>query len=575
MTAHPLLYVALVVVSGVLSAVVASLAWRNRDLDGAAPLAVLMGAVTVWAAAKVAELVAVGVSGSVFWSNVQYLAIPVVPAAWLVFALQYTGREEWLTRRTLAALAVEPILVLVVAWTNPAHGLFRTSVDLVQRGAFTTLSPTFGPAFWAHATYSYLLLAAATWLLVRMALVSDHLYRSQAVGLVATVTIPWLTNGIYLLGLVPQDLDPTIVGLAASGLILLWTISRHRLLALVPAAREVARAALIERMSDAVVVVDDDGRIVDCNPAAERMLDCAVPAAIGRPLDEAHPGLHEAVYDPQVGDGEDVRTEFSTWDGDAYRHYDVRVSPLRRGRGLLAGRLISIRDVTEQRQREQRLDVLNRLLRHNLRNELNIVLGHASGLAGELEEDDQRRRSETIAEAAERMTERAEKVTRAASRSNVAGQGPTDVAAAVDEIASAKRREYAHAEITTEGPAQAWTLAGPAVRTAIGEVVTNAIRHSDGADPSVHVAVSNGTASADGEVRVRVVDAGPGIPEDELAPIRRGEETQLTHGTGVGLWLVTWVVRQAGGDVEFGEQDGNTAVTVHLPGLDDEHPDRS
>lgn len=564
MTAHPALYLTLVVVSGVLAASVGILAWRNRSLLGSVPLAVLMAAVTVWAAAKVAELAAGDVAGTVFWSNVQYFAIPVVPAAWLVFALQYTGREEWLTRRTLSVLAVEPVLVLVFVWTNPAHGLFRSSVDLVQRGAFTTLAPTFGPAFWAHTAYSYLLLAAATWLLVRMALVSDHLYRSQAVGLVATVSIPWLTNGIYLVGLVPQDLDPTIVGLAASGLILLWTISRHRLLALVPAAREVARAALIERMSDAVVVVDDDGRIVDCNPAAERILDCEVPGVIGRPLVEVHESLLEAVRGTRPGDDGDVRTEFSIWDGDAYRHYDVRVSPLHRGRGLLAGRLISIRDVTEPRQREQRLDVLNRLLRHNLRNELNIVLGHATGLVDELDDEDHRRRTETIAAAAERMAERANKVTRAAGHTDLGGNGPTDLAAAVVEIATDKRREYPEAEITTDAPPEALSAAGPTVRTAIDEIVTNAIVHSNGSDPSVHVAVS--TDPTDGEVRVRVVDAGPGIPEEELAPIRRGEETPLTHGTGVGLWLVTWVVREAGGDVTFDEEDGQTVVTARFPG---------
>lgn len=566
------LYVALVVVAGVFSATVAAIAWQNRELDGAVALAVLMAAVTLWAAAKIGELVALGVDGTVFWSNVQYLAIPVVPAAWLAFALHYTGRDEWLTRSTVVALAVEPVLVAFLAWTNPAHRLFRVSTDLVTRGAFTTLAPSFGPAFWVHAAYSYLLLAVATWFLVRMAVVSDHLYRSQAVGLLAAVAIPWLANGIYLVGLLPRDLDPTTIGLAASGLILLWTISRHRLLALIPAAREVARAELIERMSDAVVVVDDGGRVVDCNPAAERILDCSAPAVIGRPLEEVHPSLHAAVDERLPGDDGDHRMELSTLDGDAYRHFDVRVSPLRRGGGLLAGRLISIRDVTEGRQREQRLDVLNRLLRHNLRNELNIVLGNANGLVEELPAEDHRRRAETIAAAAERLTERATKVTRAAGQSAIAGQGPTNVAAQVAEVASAKQREHPAAEITTDCPAEAWSSAGPAVRTAIDEIVTNAIEHSDGAHPSVHVAVSNGATNPDGGVRVRVLDAGPGIPEDELAPIRRGGETQLNHGTGVGLWLVTWVVREAGGDVEFGEEDGQTAVTVHLPGHAGEHP---
>lgn len=567
MSFHHVLYLALLAVSGAVSGCVAVLAWRNRDVAGASPLAALMGAATLWAAAKVLELSSTGLQATVLWASVQYAGIVVVPAAWLVFALQYSGRDEWLNRRSLAALAVEPAFVLLATWTNAAHGLFWSSVELASLGAFTSLSTTYGPVFWVHAVYSYVLLATGTWMIVKVILVSEHLYRSQAIGLLAAVSVPWLGNGVYLAGFVPRGMDPTIVAFTASGLLFLWAITRYRLLALIPAAREVARAELIERMNDAVVVVDERGLVVDGNPAAQRVLDCQVPDAIGRPLESVCPPLHEAIRESTPGDETDVQTAFSTWDGDAYRSYDVRVSPLRRGRGLVSGRIVNVREVTEQRRREQRLDVMNRLIRHNVRNELNLVIGTARMLRDELPADRSRDRVETIHDAADRLLRHAEKMNEAANRSRRTESGPTDVSAEVASIIDSKREAHPDAEISIDRPDEAWTSAGPAVATAIDELVSNAIQHGNGTEPTVHVSVSAADSPGDGgSVSVRVEDAGPGIPPDEVEPILRGEETPLAHSTGVGLWIVTWIVRESGGDVAFDGTDGGTTVTVDLPG---------
>lgn len=114
MIAYHLGYVALVGVAIAAATAIAILAWRNRETAGAIPLAALMTRVAVWSAAKLLELWTVGLAGTRFWANVQYAGIVVVPAAWLVFGLAYTGRDAWLSRPMIAALAVEPLLVLGV-----------------------------------------------------------------------------------------------------------------------------------------------------------------------------------------------------------------------------------------------------------------------------------------------------------------------------------------------------------------------------------------------------------------------------------------------------------------------------
>src|SRR4028119_1517873 len=87
-------------------------AWRRRSTLGATALAVLMVAGAVWAGAYALPLVAAEPSMRIFWGEIKYLGIVVVPLIWVIFALQYTGREEWVRRHTLALLAVEPTAAL-------------------------------------------------------------------------------------------------------------------------------------------------------------------------------------------------------------------------------------------------------------------------------------------------------------------------------------------------------------------------------------------------------------------------------------------------------------------------------
>nr|WP_255475225.1 HAMP domain-containing sensor histidine kinase [Halapricum sp. CBA1109] len=92
----------------------------------------------------------------------------------------------------------------------------------------------------------------------------------------------------------------------------------------------------------------------------------------------------------------------------------------------------------------------------------------------------------------------------------------------------------------------------------LAEIVENALAHGD--DP-VSVAVDR---TAEG-VEVVVADAGPGIPDHELSPLRSGTETDLDHGSGLGLWVVQWGVDRLGGTVAFDTGDDGTTVSLTLP----------
>lgn len=558
------LYALMVGIATAIAAVLAAIAWRKRTLHSAKPLAGLMAGVTIWGSAKLVALTTPGLSGTIFWTNLQFVGILIIPAAWLVFALQYSGQGTWVSRRVLMGLAVEPIAVLGLLWTNDWHGLFRRSTELVTAGPFTMLTSTAGPAFWVHTAYSYLLLGAGTWLIVRLWILSDDRFRGQSLGLLVGVLVPWIGNGLYLSGVVFPAFDITIIAFSITGGVLLWTITQHQLLDLVPLARELARDDFMEMMDDAIIVVDDRNRIIDYNPAAEDLFVETDMAVIGRSLSEAHPSLANMIA--TVSDEEtSVSTEFEFWDGTTFHAFDVRISPLQRWGGVFSGRLISLRDTTEQRQHEQQLSVLTRMLRHNLRNELNIVRGNVILLENALEDTALSQRTETIKETIDSTIARTEKIQSIADASNLTANGPVEVVGELEELIMIKQEEYPAVRITLDTPEEAWTAVGPAIVTALDEVLTNAIEHNDGDAPRVHISVTMSRQNGQGNVRIRVADNGPGLPEEEIEPIVEGEETALNHSSGVGLWLVVWIIREVGGDIEFEETSDGAAVTISLP----------
>ena len=217
------------------------------------------------------------------------------------------------------------------------------------------------------------------------------------------------------------------------------------------------------------------------------------------------------------------------------------------------------RDVTDRKRRGQMIEVLNRVLRHNLRNEMNVVTMEANRLQERLDGD--------LAEAADRIYRAADSLTAIGERARDIQQvvhrreqpAAGDLVGTIEEVAAQLREEFPEADVSVTAPERQPALVSGAVREAFHELGANAIEHGDGA---VAFTVE------DGSPVVRVEDGGPGLPEVEQTVLDSGEVTQLAHGSGLGLWFVNWVVTDAGGRIEVSVEEG-TSFAVHLPPPED------
>ncbi len=247
----------------------------------------------------------------------------------------------------------------------------------------------------------------------------------------------------------------------------------------------------------------------------------------------------------------------------------LHVAPIVEG-DEIAGTLVVARDLTQQRQRTERLMVLTRLLRHDLRSKTNVIGGRL-----ELIEDDLSPGAtdhlEATYDALRDLTALSDK-TLELNRAVVDAGGHRSAVDAVDMVRTVvdeARDTYPAADIELTGPGSAPVRADGTLALALENVVGNAVEHSDRDRPQVAVTVESDGSDASGPVTITVADDGPGIPESDLAAVTRGREDPLNHGSGLGLWLVKWVVESFGGAVAFEERDPRgTVVRIELQAAD-------
>jgi signal transduction histidine kinase len=213
--------------------------------------------------------------------------------------------------------------------------------------------------------------------------------------------------------------------------------------------------------------------------------------------------------------------------------------------------------VTGRRTRQQRLSVLNRILRHNVRNDLDAVLAHTK----RIEDDDVRTSIATIVDKTVRLSAKA----REAEEVMTAVTEPpaqVDLADVAKSVADRFRSDGYAGTITVDTTDLQILSHRTVVRRVLYEIVENAIEHADSDSPTVDITVRPGP---DGTAELVVTDDGPGLPDRERETLSAGTETQLKHGRGIGLWFVRWAVTQLGGELEFERNDPTgSIVTVRL-----------
>ena len=329
--------------------VAAVLVWARVRVPGARAMALLLGAVAANCVLYACEFAATAVSAKLAFEQALLVGWEVVPILWFVFALQFTGRGRCVRPWLVAALCVVPAVGLALALTNARHHLFLTAYSVPAGDAHLALRRELGPAFLAHATYAYALLAVGTVLLLGLYWRSRKLYRRQALALLVAVLLPWVADVVVLSGSYPlAGADVQAVVFAVAALLMVYALVRLR----VSDVLAVSRAAILDSLPDAVMVLDAAGGVLYANPAGSGLLEQVAPVPDPARRQRVWPGA--APDPPPDGDGPAPAS------GDGFRvgglTYDLRLSPVHDASGGTVARLLLARDVTDRVRAERDLE---------------------------------------------------------------------------------------------------------------------------------------------------------------------------------------------------------------------------
>ena len=539
---------------------IVAVGWRRRSEPAAGSFVALVFALGAWALVYGIQLGFDTPGVQAVWQRLAFVVGGPVPMLWLLFTLQYTGHEGWLTRPVRLAMILDPFLFGLLAVTNPVHGLVWTDAALVTGPSLYALDLTLGPGYLVHVALAYVVTPLGFGLLVLSA-IRSALYRTQAALVTLGSTPPFAMNVAYSfdLGSGPAAaVDFTPFAFVVTAPLLALALFRFDLLERVPVARE----RIVADAEDGFVVLDEDERIVWPNGIAETILDGAPE---GAPIRSRLPAT-DGGRDTDLGPALDGLSLTVPVDG-VRRVYDVSRSPLADRHDRVVGHVVQFRNVTDRQRYEQRLEVANRVLRHNLRNRMNVISGWAEELARS-DEPEAATAGRRIGETAADLLAVGEEVRTMIETAEYAAEpvAPVEIGPQLAPIVDRIRGTWPEATVEADlAPDAAVAVPNERLLTvAFENLIENAVEHNDGENPRAWVEVEP-AGPDEPYTRVRVADDGPGIPETERAVLAEGAETPLRHGSGLGLWLVHWSVTACGGEVRFADNEPRgSVVTVAL-----------
>jgi PAS domain S-box-containing protein len=593
---------ALALVGGCCLAVYASYVWRRRRASAGASLAVVLAAAGWWGLAYAIELAATRLSTRLLWGDAKWLGICLLPPAWFAFIMQYTGRDRWVNRSTMAALAVPSAAVIVLLANQATHDLVRYYPPSAAADPADAIAQV-GPLFWPFLVYADLVVWGCTGLFVWTLTRLSRLYWRQSLLLIVTVLLPFLANVLHNLNVGPfgrVELTPFLFVL--TGAVLVWGIFRFRLLDLTP----IARSRIFQIMHDAVVVLDPYGRVVNANLAAERLMGQPVSQAVGRPLEQLVPGWATA-----ISRGRGASTSSDNPSDEAIiagRVYELTVSALPDRQGQATGELLIGRDISERRQAErdfrdslareraaterltvalqreqaasERLRALDEMkdaflqgVSHDLRTPLTSVLGialtlhHSHQLLSAGEVGDLLGRLRGNARKLDRLLTNLLDLERLAQGTLNPDRQRVDLGELVSRIVKDAGSELlGEHPVSLEASPVLVAVDAPKVERIVENLLANAARHTR-AGTAVWVRVE---ACAGGALIV-VEDAGPGVPAEIrqaiFQPFQQGPSiTAHAPGSGIGLALVAYFASMHGGRAWVQDRpQGGASFQVFLP----------
>jgi len=541
--------------------------WKRRHSDGVVFLILFELAASLWAITDGFEHASTTIELKMLWSQIGYIGSSTTTVFFLLFTLAYTQFYKAINSWVVWLLMVIPVITILLVFTNQHHQLIWETVNFNPQTNNSIYN--YGKWFWLYVLYEYIILVTAIIILLFSTFRFYKIYKIQLIYLIFASTLPLVTSIIYVFKLLPIHADLTPIALILSGILSAIGIYLQRMFEVVP----VARIQTINNLTDGIIVVDMENRIVDVNEAFVNILNTNKSEVIGHPfrrfsnlfLDEEKERSTDSSY----------LTETTIRTASGLKFFEVKYSPVTNAKHQLIGRIFLLHDISirknaldatiesnillkkeilEKEKLIADLDAYARTVAHDLKNPINGVIG----LTEFIKEDILSNNPDQAFELIDMLNEQGHKMLTIVnellllSRIRKEDVQPADIemGAILAEAINRLRPQIDASGATFKIPDQWPDVKGHPqwIEEVWVNLISNAIKY--GGDPPKIVI---GTEKmANGWARFWIQDNGQGLPAELFEKLftdfeRLGQKS--IEGHGLGLSITKRIIEKLGGQV--------------------------
>lgn len=319
-----------------------------------------------WAFMYAFEYSARDIESKIFWSKLSYFGIVYCAVSFFFFSFEFSSKFRYLKKRLIIVLYSLSTLFILSPLTNGLHHLHWKEYYIIPETNATGY--VYGPLFWIFFVFTYSLLISATVNVVSVFFRFSRFYRQQIILILIASLLPIAGNLLYVFHLNPvPGFDWTPFTFLITGVLIAINISYYKMFDLVPFGRN----KLIDKLSDAIFIIDRSGMIADCNPAIGKISDLDHKALIGRHVNEVFPGQESLIQ--EVAGNDEYQSVVSRDSDGQMKYFELTSSALYDPNNQKKGNLVVIKDITKYVVAEERIQEANQLLKNEIQENEKLI----------------------------------------------------------------------------------------------------------------------------------------------------------------------------------------------------------
>ena len=306
--------------------------------------------VSIYAFGYAFEILGTSIEWVKFWIKVEYLGVAFLPVAWLVFAIIFTGHKERIKKSTFMLMNIVPVITLIMSYTNDFHYMFYKDLYMNTDGIFPIVELIKGPWYWVNIAYTYAVMVIGLIIFMSAYFKSVSIIRKQILILIIAWVIPWISDIVYMIHLIPFDVDLCPLAFSFSGMISSFAIFKFKLIKLTPIALE----KVFSNMLDGVIILDSENNIVNFNNSSKNIIS---------ELKDIEPG--DQKFDVVLKEYETIlkavnsvsynESLISIKSKDQLRYYNMNINYVYENTGEIIGKILIFNDITEMELQRKKL----------------------------------------------------------------------------------------------------------------------------------------------------------------------------------------------------------------------------